>query len=67
MKINRIIGSPARGKFKDKQIEVQFGESSEDTHVKVNGKELKMVQFVGVKCRAGELTKIVIEKIAEKQ
>ena len=60
--INRIIAKPAKGIYKDKNIEVQFGESSVDTFVKINGKILDGVQYVGVKCRVGEFTTLVIEK-----
>jgi hypothetical protein len=63
MKINRIIAKPTRGIYKDKQIEVEFGINSENTFVKVDGKILEGIQFVGVKCRVGEFTKLVIEKI----
>ncbi len=64
-KINRIIAKPATGIFKDKEIEVDFGNNSDDTIVKVNGKLLKNVQFVGIKCRKGEQTKLVIEKFVD--
>lgn len=61
MSKERIIAYPTKGKFSGKQIEVEFGESAETTNVYVNGQLLKGVQFVGVKCRTGQLTKIVIE------
>jgi len=65
-KINRIIAKPARGVWKDKNIEVEFGNSYENTVIKVNGKKLKNVIFVGIKCRVGGLTTLVIEKYPEK-
>lgn len=65
MAINRIISKPATGIYKDKEIEVEFGKSYEDTFVKVDGKIIKGVQFVGIKCRVGEMTKLVIEKIKQ--
>ena len=65
VKINRIISKPATGIFKDKDIEVEFGKDSSNTYVRINGKILNNVQFVGVKCRAGELPKLVIEKLVD--
>ncbi len=65
-KINRIIARPATGIYKDKLIEVEFGRDFSDTFVKVDGEILKNVQFVGVKCRVGQFTTLVIEKIPEK-
>lgn len=57
------MAKPATGIYKDQQIEVEFGKSSEDTCVKVNGEIMEGVQFVGVKCRVGEMTKLTIEKV----
>jgi hypothetical protein len=61
-KINRIIAKPATGIYRDKQVEIVT--EGGFTHVFVNGKELKNIQYVGFKHRVGELPTIVIEVVS---
>ncbi len=61
--INRIMARPATGIYKDQDIEVEFGNNSEDTIVRADGKMIDGVQFVGVKCRVGQKTVLTIEKV----
>ena len=64
MKKNLIIAKGVRGIYKDKDIEVEIGESSEKCRIKVNGKEVEDIFGVHIHMRVGKLTKIIIEKYA---
>lgn len=43
MKINRIIAKGVSGIYKEKDIEIEIKENSEDCKIKVNGEEIKDV------------------------
>lgn len=64
-KINRIIARGVSGIYKDKNIEVHIGNSSNDTKVFINGKEVSpeaRIQSIYLAIRVGKLTTLTIEK-----
>lgn len=63
-RINRVIATGVSGKFKGQRIEVIFGKSYNDSKVLVDGKIVKGVLGVWIKCRAGEITKLTIEMVS---
>ncbi len=64
-KINRITATGVKGIYKDKEIEVHIGSTSNDTFVFVNGKELPpsaMIQSIHISIVTGKPTRMTIEK-----
>ena len=62
MKMNRITAKGVSGIYKDEDIEVEIGESSEKCAVKVNGQYVKNILGIHIHMRAGKLTTLVLEK-----
>lgn len=60
-KFNRITATGIKGIYKDQPIEIEIGETSAETNVKVNGKKLKNVIGAHIHMRAGETTKLILE------
>lgn len=61
IKLNRINAKVIRGNFKNNEMEIEIGETGDNSKVKVNGKELKNVLGVHIHIRAGETTKLCLE------
>ena len=61
-KTNIIIAKGVSGIYKDKEIEVEIGENSQTTFIKVNGKKINSIFGVHIHMRTGEQTTLVLEK-----
>ena len=64
-KINRIIARGVTGIYKDKNIEIDIGNTAAETKVFVNGKFIPpeaLIQSIHIAIRVGKLTTVTIEK-----
>ena len=64
-KINRISAKVIKGIYKDKEIEIEIGKSSDDTKVWLDGKLLPpdaLIQSIHIAMRVGKMTTVTIEK-----
>ncbi len=58
---NRITARCVAGIYKDKDMEIEIGNTIEDTKVKVNGKPIQ-AQNIWIKIRSGHRTTVTIDK-----
>jgi len=61
IKINRINAIVRKGIYKDKEIEIDIGQTGHTSSVKINGKQLNNVLGAHIHIRAGEITKVCLE------
>lgn len=60
--MNRITARGVKGIYRDKNIEIEIGEHSEDCKILVNGKEVQGIFGVHIHMRAGRRTEIIMER-----
>jgi len=62
-KVNRITAKCVKGIYKDKEVEIQIGNTHKDTIVKINGKQIPLIQSIHIKMKFNCQTVITIEKL----
>ena len=62
MKKNIIRAMGVSGIYRDKEIEIHIGASSDKTIIKVNGKPVDLIFGAHIHMRTGEMTTVVLEK-----
>lgn len=62
MKKNLIRAYVQTGKYKDQEVEVKIGKTSNESEILVNRKPLNNVFGIHLHIRAGKLTTLIIEK-----
>ena len=60
-KMNRINAIVKKGIYKDGEIEIEIGKTSDDSKVKINGKTLTNVIGAHIHIRVGDVTKLCLE------
>lgn len=62
---SRIIAVVQRGRYKDSVLDIEIGKRSEHWKINMNGKPIKNVTGVWIKCLAGGITKVTLELVKD--
>jgi hypothetical protein len=61
MKHNTVRATGITGIYKDAEIEIDIGQHSHDTQIRINGKKVQNCTGVWIKMRSGEPTRLFLE------
>ena len=65
LEFNKITGMCYQGIYKDKEIEIEFGDHANNTIVKIGGKQIDSIQEINVGVSVGEPVILKIVKFKE--